>query len=71
MNNLLEIIAGSNIAKDDFSLYVDSGVIIDPFNIKKYYDEKKEHADQLVLEDEFVGKTYSNLRIIKQVLKRR
>lgn len=71
MNSLLEIIAGSNIAKDDFTVYVDSCAIIDSLGIEKYYKAKKEHADQLVLEDEFVGKTYNNLKIIKQVLKRR
>lgn len=34
----------------------------------RYYDDSKEKADRLVIEDEFVGITYDNLDIIKNKL---
>lgn len=36
--------------------------------LKRFYDEAKENADRLVIEDELVGITYDNLDIIEQTL---
>ena len=36
--------------------------------LKRFYDETKENADRLVIEDELVGITYDNLDIIEQTL---
>lgn len=36
--------------------------------LKRFYDEAKENANRLVLEDELVGITYDNLDIIEQTL---
>ena len=36
--------------------------------VASYYDVKKEYADRLVMEDEFVGRTYDNLESIEKVL---
>ena len=71
MNDLIEIINGKDIARDDYSKYVDSCTFTNLLALNDYYYAKKNYADQLVLEDEFVGITYRNLDIIKKLLVKR
>lgn len=66
--SLTNIING-NIAKDNYSIYVDS-CVVDFSRLRKYYEKQSERADALVRDGEFVGKTYDNLEIIKKMLKK-
>lgn len=66
--SLTNIING-NIAKDNYSLYVDS-CAVDFSKLRKYYEKQSEYADSLVRDGEFVGRTYDNLAIIKTMLKK-
>ena len=55
-----------NIAKDNFSK-----ILGHPYDINKlsaYYMYNKQKADTLVLEGEYVGRSYDNLRFIKQII---
>ena len=38
------------------------------YELEAYYNEKKQLADRLTMEDEFVGITYNNLDEIKYIL---
>ena len=52
-----------NIAKDDFSILVSN---LNNEELLKYYLMKKAYADVLVIEGEYVGKTYDNLEKIEK-----
>ena len=52
-----------NIAKDDFSILVSN---LNNEDLLKYYLMKKAYADVLVIEGEYVGKTYDNLEKIEK-----
>ena len=55
-----------NIAEDNFSLII--GKDYDIKKLSKFYLSSKERVDRLVLEDEFVGKSYDNLGYIEGIL---
>lgn len=66
-NVLLDYLKNFDIARDLF----DKSVVKsnnDRALIKRYYDSKRENADRLVMEDEFVGITYKNLDTIDNLL---
>lgn len=66
-NELLNYLKNFDIARDLF----DKSVVKsnnDRALIKRYYDSKRENADRLVIEDEFVGITYKNLDTIDNLL---
>ena len=66
-NVLLDYLKNFDIARDLF----DKSVVKsnnDRALIKRYYDSKRENADRLVIEDEFVGITYKNLDTIDNLL---
>ena len=73
MNNLNDL----NIKKDNFDEYQDilyktSCVdLVNYYNANKvnYYNANKVNADNLVMEDEFVGITYDNLDVIENIIK--
>ncbi len=62
--NLIMYLRGFDIKNDTF----DSGKRYTDFEIQileNYYDEKRQTADILVIEGEYVGRTYDNLDVIK------
>lgn len=65
--SLLDYLKNFDIARDLF----DKTVVRsnnDRAIIKRYCDSKREHANLLVMEDEFVGITYKNLDTIDNLL---
>ena len=70
MTDLINVINGCDISRDNYSKYIDSCVVVDLNALQNYYDTKIAYANHLVREDEFVGRTYKNLRIIKRFLKK-
>lgn len=70
MAELINVINGSDISRDDFSKFVDSCVVTDSKALQDYCNKKQTYANQLVFEKEFVGRTYVNLEILKKVLRR-
>lgn len=52
-----------DIAKDDFSILVSN---LNNEDLLMYYLMKKAYADVLVIEGEYVGKTYDNLEKIEK-----
>ncbi len=63
-NNVSSYLSEFNIAKDDFNPLF----ITNKEELRRYYDEEYNHAVTLVIDDEYVGKTFDNLDIIKEVL---
>ena len=66
-NMLLEYLRDFDIARElfDVSMVKNNN---DKVVMKRYYDSKLKRANVLVIEDEFVGITYKNLEIIKDLL---
>ena len=62
MNNLNDL----NIKKDNFDEYQDILYKTSCVDLVNYYNANKVKADNLVMEDEFVGITYDNLNVINQ-----
>ncbi len=65
MNNLNDL----NIKKDNFDEYQDILYKTSCVDLVNYYNANKVKADNLVMEDEFVGITYDNLNVIKNNVK--
>lgn len=62
--NLIMYLRAFDIKKDTFDSrkrYTDFESQI----LENYYDEKSQTADRLVIEGEYVGRTYDNLDVIK------
>lgn len=66
-NSLLEKYLETFVISEDLFNY-NAKTIGEKLKLKKYYDTKKEYADRLVLDDEYVGKTYDNLEIICKII---
>lgn len=65
--NLLDKYLETFVISEDLFNY-NAKTIGEKIKLKKYYDLKKEIADRLVLDDEYVGKTYYNLETICKIL---
>lgn len=66
-NVLLDYLKNFDISRDLF----DKNVVKNGNDIvimRSYYDSKRERANTLVMEDEFVGITYKNLDTINNIL---
>lgn len=63
-NNVNSYLKNFDITKDEFNPLF----ITNKEELRRYYDEEYNHAVTLVIDDEYVGKTFDNLDIIKEVL---
>ena len=55
-----------NIAKDNFKNFI--GKNYDIKKLDEYYSVAKEKTDRLVLEDEYVGISYTNLNYLEKII---